>query len=246
MLGGIGQNACASASILSMPDSTLLSVNEAAERLKVSRAAIRQQISAGRMPAVKRGRSWWLDERAVERSARQNALPGRPLSPKMAWAIIFLASGDAKRAERIVDRERYASRMRTWLRAHPLGTYAPQLRLRAENEELDGHPSELKRLLARRDVLATGDSAGRVVGLVGRSPGAEIYAPARKRAAILKEHALTPRSGGPIRIRWVDEEIWPHLQQEDQRHPPRTAILLDLLESENPRARREAARALKQ
>jgi excisionase family DNA binding protein len=229
-----------------MPDSTLLSVNEAAERLGISRAAIRQQITAGRLPAVKRGRSWWLDERAVERNARQGALPGRPLSPRMAWAIILLASGEAERAKRLVERERYASRMRAWLKAHPLDTYAPQLRLRAESEELDGHPSELKRLLARGDVLATGDSAGEVVGLLGKSPGVEVYAPTRHRAAIVREHALTPSPGGPIRIRWVDDELWQRLQQDGERQPPRTAILLDLLESENPRARREAERALQQ
>jgi hypothetical protein len=51
-------------------------------------------------------------------------------------------------------------------------------------------------------------------------------------------------SGGPVRIRWVTDELWPHLYQDGERRAPRTAILLDLLESENPRARREAARAL--
>lgn len=227
-----------------MPESTLLSVNEAAERLGVSQAAIRQQIAAGRLSALKRGRSWWLDERAVERSARQGALPGKPLSPRMAWAIILLASGDAERAERLVERQRYVSRMRSWLDAHPLHLYAPQLRLRAQSEELGGHPSELKRLLARSDVLVTGDSAGEVVGLVGGSPDAEGYAPALHRSAILREHALTPSSGGPIRVRWVKDDLWPHLDQDSEGRAPRTAILLDLLESENPRARRGAARAL--
>jgi excisionase family DNA binding protein len=227
-----------------MPDSSLLSVSEAAERLGVSQAAIRHQITAGRLPAVKRGRSWWLDERAVERSVRQAASPGRPLSPRMAWAIILLASGDAERAKRLVANERYVSRMRAWFAAHPLGTYASQLRLRANGEDLNGHPSELKRLLKRADVLTTGESAGDIIGLVGKARGVEAYAPAGHRDAILNTHVLTPASGGPIRLHWVDDELWPHLHEEGQHRAPRAAILLDLLASENPRARREAARAL--
>jgi excisionase family DNA binding protein len=227
-----------------MPDLLLLSVSEAAERLGVSQAAIRHQITAGRLPAVKRGRSWWLDQRAVERNARQAASPGRPLSPTMAWAIILLASGDAERAERLVANKRYVSRMRAWLEAHPLGTHASQLRLRANVENLGGHPSELKRMLDRADVLVTGESAGDIVGLVGKGSGVEAYAPAGHRDAILKTHALTPESAGPVRLRWVDGELWRHLHEEGERRAPRAAILLDLLESENPRARREAARAL--
>jgi excisionase family DNA binding protein len=229
-----------------MPDSSLLSVNEAAERLGVSQAAIRHQITAGRLPAVKRGRSWWLEERAVERSVRQAVSPGRPLSPRMAWAIILLASGDAERAERLVANKRYVSRMRAWLAAHPLDTYSSQLRLRANGEDLNGHPSELKRLLDRADVLSTGESVGDIVGLVGKGPGVEAYAPAGHRDAILKTHVLTPASGGPVRLHWVDDELWRHLYDDGERRAPRAAILLDLLASENQRARREAARALAQ
>jgi hypothetical protein len=162
----------------------------------------------------------------------------------MAWAIILLASGDADRAERLASRERYPSRMRAWLERHPLREHAPQLRSRAAIEDLAGHQSEIKRLLVRPDMLATGVSAGDVVGLVGKGPGVEAYAPAGHRAEVLKEHALTPASDGLIRIRWVPDELWPHLYQDDDRRAPRAAVLLDLLESDDPRARRESARAL--
>jgi hypothetical protein len=162
----------------------------------------------------------------------------------MAWAIILLASGDAEHAERLVARDRYRSRMRAWLETHSMHEYASQLRSRAESEDLAAHPSELRRLLERPDVLPTGVSAADVVGLLGKGSGVEAYAPAGHRAAILEEHALTPAAGGPVRIRWVTDELWPHLYQDGERRVPRTAILLDLLESENPRARREAARAL--
>ncbi len=240
----LGHNACAGASIVSMPDSSLLSVDEVAVRLGISQAAVRQRIASGRLPAIKRGRSWWLDERSVQRYVRQPAAPGRPLSPRMAWAIILLASGNAERANALATRERYPSRMRAWLKSHPLGAHGQQLRSRAEVEEFAGHPSELKRILGRSDTLATGVSASELVGLVGKGTGVEAYAPAGHRASILNDHALSPDFGGPLRIRWVPDELWPELQPDDGRRAPRVAVLLDLLESDNPRARRESARAL--
>ncbi|MGH2831714.1 MAG: helix-turn-helix domain-containing protein, partial [Solirubrobacteraceae bacterium] len=146
-----------------MPDPSLLSVREAAEHLGISPAAVRQQIAAGRLPAVKRGRSWWLDQRAVGRLARQRPGSGLPLSPAMAWAVLLLASGDEIAAEDVAGRDRYISRARAWLREHPLRECAPRLRARAEMEEFDVHPSEIKRILDRPDVLATGISIGGIV-----------------------------------------------------------------------------------
>jgi excisionase family DNA binding protein len=226
-----------------MPDESLLDVREAADRLGVDPGAVRQHIASGRLPAVKRGRDWWLDERAVRRMARQPLGAGRPLSPAMAWAILLLASGDEANAEEMAGRDRYRSRARAWLREHPLGEYAPRLRARGEIEEFEIHPSELKRILERPDVLATGVSAGDIVGLVGATSAVEVYAPAARRQAIVDRHALVPGAGS-VRVRWVPDELWSILHHDGDRRAPRAAILLDLLESEEPRARREAARAL--
>ncbi len=226
-----------------MPDPSLLSVREAADRLGVGPVAVRQHIASGRLPAVKRGRSWWLDERAVERLARQRPGGGRPLSQAMAWAVLLLASGEDTAAEEMAGRERYSQRMRAWLREHPLRDYAPRLRARAEMEEFDVHPSELRRILGRPDVLATGISAGDVVGVLGPTSEVEVYAPASHRNLIVDEHALLPGTG-PVRIRWVSDDIWLRLDSRGSHRAPHAAILVDLLESDEPRARREAARAL--
>jgi hypothetical protein len=204
---------------------------------------VRQHIASGRLPAVKRGRSWWLDERAVERMARQRLGVGRPLSPEMAWAVLLLASGDDGAAEEAAGRHRYWSRVRAWRRDHPLRSHAARLRARAEMEEFDIHPSELKRILDRPDVLATGVSAGDAVGLVGSASAVEVYAPAGRRRAIIDDHALIP-GAGPVRVRWVPDAVWPLLDRDGDRRAPRAAVLLDLLEGDEPRARREAARAL--
>lgn len=227
-----------------MPGSSLLSVGEAADRLGVGDAAVRQQIAAGRLPAVKRGRSWWLEERVVERMARQPLGRGRQLSPEMAWAVLLLASGEDGAADRAAGRARYRSRARAWLRDHALGENAPRLRARATVEEFEAHPAELPRVLARPDVLATGVSAGDAVGLLGSAAGIELYAPVAKRSAIIADHALMPVAG-PVLIRWVPDELWPLLDGDAKLRAPRAAILLDLLEADEPRARREAQRALR-
>lgn len=221
----------------------LLSVRDAAQRLGVSSVAVRQQIAGGRLPAVKRGRDWWVDPRAVERMRRLPARSGRPLSAPLAWAILLLASGDEEAADRVVQHPRYRARARAWLREHSLSEDAPRLRARAAPEEFDAHPSELRRIAARPDVLLTGASAGDLVGLVGKPSAVEVYARAGQREAIVREHALTP-GPGPIRVRWVVDEIWDVLRSDGEGRAPRAAVLLDLVESDEPRARREAVRAL--
>jgi hypothetical protein len=220
-----------------------LSVRDAAQRLGVSPVAVRQQIAGGRLPAVKRGRDWWVDPRAVERLRRQPARSGRPLSAPLAWAVLLLASGDEAAADRVLSHPRYRSRARAWLREQSLIEDAPRLRARAASEEFDAHPSELRRIAARPEVLLTGASAGGLVGLIGRPSAVEVYAPAVQREAIVREHALVPGSG-PVRVRWVADEIWAALHPDKDQRAPRASVLLDLLESDEPRARREAARAL--
>lgn len=220
-----------------------ISVRDAARRLGVSDVAIRQQIAAGRLRAERTGRDWLLDPGAVERAARQRVGSGRPLSPAMAWAVLLLASGDSDAAAEAAGEPRYASRARHWLASHSLRDEAVRLRMRANREEFAAHPSELPRLLRRADVLATGISAADRVGVVGGSAEIEAYAPDRHRGQILDEHALQPGPGRVV-LRWVPDELWPLLDRGGERQAPRAAILVDLLEHDDPRARREAARAL--
>ncbi|HEX5923351.1 MAG TPA: helix-turn-helix domain-containing protein [Baekduia sp.] len=227
-----------------MLDRGLISVQEAAEQLGVTPSAVRQHVVAGRLPAVKRGGAWWLDGREVARMRRRPPGAGRPLSDQMAWAVILFASGEPLLAQQLAARDRYVTRAKAWVRvSRPLADYASRLRARANVEEFDAHPAEVDRIVERPDVLRTGISAGELVGLTG-GRGAEIYAPAAHRDEIVKRHALDP-GAGPVRLRWVRDELWPVIQQAgDRGRAPRVAALLDLLESDDPRARREAAKAL--
>lgn len=226
-----------------MANPPYISVPAAAEQLGLSEDAVRKRIAAGSLSAQRQGRQWWIEARAVDRLARIPGRPGRPLSPGSAWAILLLASGDEEGAARAVDNPRYWARAKAWLGNHSLVDHCGQLKARGLPEEFDAHPSELPRILERSDVLASGVSAADSIGLVGGGPSVEAYAAAGRREAIVVEHVLQP-GHGPVLMRWVPDSIWPVLDRDRDRRAPRAAVLLDLLENDDPRARREAARAL--
>jgi excisionase family DNA binding protein len=216
-----------------------LTAAEAAERLGISERAVTHLASSGALEAVKRGNVWWIDADAVARRSREGRTSGRPLSPSVAWAVILLASG---RAEwRALGRHGHQPRRaREWLDSHVLADDAFRLVSRARREAFDAHPSELRRLVARSDVMPTGISAATEIGVHGGREEAEVYAPEHRRGAIVAEHGLQPRSG-PVVVRWVPRDVWPHIKGETA---PRVAVLLDLLEHDEPRVRREARRFL--
>jgi excisionase family DNA binding protein len=216
-----------------------LTVAEAAERLGMSERAVTQLASSGALEAVKRGSVWWIDADAVARRAREARAAGRPLSPAVAWAVILLASNDP-RWRALGQHGHQPRRTREWLRSHELSEEAFRLARRARREAFDAHPSELSRVVARPDVMRTGISAAAEVGLHGGREEAELYAPEDRRELIMGDHGLEARHGSVL-MRWVPAEIWQHI---DGEVAPRVAVLVDLLEHDDPRARREAREAL--
>jgi excisionase family DNA binding protein len=217
----------------------VMSVSDAAEALGVEERAVRLMASSGEIDAIKRGKAWWIDRRAVERRLRHQPGRGRPLSAPMAWSVLLLAS-DAPEPDGLAQGDHHLSRARRWLASHPLGEHAARLRGRAQRETFAAHPSELPRLASRPDVMRTGISAGGVVGIHGGAGDVELYAPAGRRESLVSAHALEP-GDGPVLIRWVPDDVWPAVHADIA---PRAAVLVDLLEHDDPRARREAGRAL--
>jgi hypothetical protein len=217
-----------------------LSVRDAAERLRVSEQAIRHLAVTGQIEARKRSGAWWLDPQAVERRVRKPPGSGRPLSPAMAWTVLLLASG-RQDVDALATHARQLPRARRWLEGHSLADDPARLRARARSESFEAHGSELPRILARDDTMRTGISAAELIGLHGGPQAVEAYAPAGRRETIVEDHALVP-GDGTLLVRWVDDALW-HAIAADAA--PRAATLLDLLESDDPRARREAGRALR-
>ncbi len=212
-----------------------ISVSEAADLLGVEERAVRLMAASGDIEAIKRGNAWWLDRRAVERRGRLQPGRGRRLSPAMAWSVLLLASGSRNDAAAIGARH-HPARARRWLDTHSLADDASRLSARARREAFDAHPSELDRLVRRAGVMRTGISATDVVGVHGGGRVVEAYAPASGRDAIVEAHALDPVDG-PVLLRWVPDELWPAVHRDVA---PQCAILVDLLEHDDPRARREA------
>lgn len=222
---------------------SLLTVGESAGLLGLTPVAVRRRIEVGSLPATKYGREWLLDRADVERSARLSSKAGRVMSASMAWSVLLLASGEPERAAAMAGSDRYRARARAWLDQHSLVDDGPRLRGRAVSEPFDVHPSELRRLVARDDVLPTGASVARVVGLVGGADAAEFYAPAGLRRDLVAQHGMEVGNGA-VRVRWVADDVWELLLAGQRAEAPRAAVLVDLLEGDDPRARREAARAL--
>lgn len=219
-----------------------MSVAEAAVDLEVSSEVVRSHLGCGVLTGRRLGRQWLVDARSVEAFKRDRPQPGRPLSPAAAWAVLLAASGDRVGAQGVADSERAYYRALRWLREHSLVDDRSRLRRRAMLERFDVHPAEATRLSRRPDVLASGLAAGQRVGLIGGGLTVDVYVPTSRRGELVERHGLVPRDG-PLVARWVPDDLWPVLDNVDGV-APRAALLLDLLESDDPRARREARRAL--
>lgn len=72
----------------------VLTVREAAERLGVSSQRVRQLIYDGSLPARRASAGWLIPASAVTDRARTSP-PGRPSSPRTAWAVLELLSAAA-------------------------------------------------------------------------------------------------------------------------------------------------------
>lgn len=222
-----------------------ISVAEAADQLGVSPVAVRLRLADGRLAGQRVGRQWLVDIRSLNDLKHNRPAPGRPMSPSVAWSVLLAASGDRVGAQEAVDDDRYYYRALKWLLHHSLADDRSRLRLRAEAERFHVHPAELRRIAERPDVVRTGVAAGGQAGLVGGPQALELYAPASHREQFVRDHAL--ESGdGPLLVRWTPDSLWGLLDRDGDGAAPRAAVLLDLLEAQDPRARREARRALEE
>ena len=229
-----------------------ITVAAAAARLNLTTVAVRKLLARRALVGTRVGRDWAVEAASVERRLRLSPPAGRPLAQAMCWTIILELSGSTPASSVPMWRANNRARARRWLGEHPLPAHAASLRQRAQPERFRAHPSQLSRLLAHEHLLPTGLSAGQTVGLAGASgEQAELYAPVGARDGLVRRHGLFEGAGNVL-IRWVNADLWdgmadnlgPANTRRDQPEPaPRIAVLLDLLESDDPRARREARAA---
>src|SRR6266571_4015000 len=143
-----------------------LSVAEAAELLGRHRTRIYALVRSGDLVAVPGTdadeQSLRLDRSSVERWAVAGGSRGGPLTPRNAWAIIGLASGDQALAQHclgLLERREELSRARARLATQGLFDLAPRLRRRASLTVLQLPVALVGALEGDEHLVRTGSSA---------------------------------------------------------------------------------------
>ena len=171
----------------------------------------------------------------VEARVGDGAPPGRPYSPRRAWALILLADGVAPAGLDPVT----LSKLRAVLRG--LWAIRSRLRSRAERRDMRAQSSDLGRLESEQGAVLTGarhaTDAG--LGLVEPEAPVELYVDAATADRLVACYSLHPSDRPNVRLRVLPPGVRPWL---DGSVAARLAVALDLAEDRGPRARAVARR----
>jgi Helix-turn-helix domain len=219
----------------------MISSSEAADLLNVHPSRVRALVLAEELPGEKVAGRWLVDRRAVMRRAKDPHPAGRPLSPRNAWQLLFLASG------RIVDglSPKVRWRLNRALRGPGLSELQARLVRRGAPRWFSAHPGELAHLSKDPRVVLSGISAAPAYELA-LVPGNEVEAYVRSAdlPAVIRSHALHDAEGaGNVLLRVVPDEAW--LFKRDDRYAPPPAVAFDLIDSVDARSAREGMKLLR-
>ncbi len=213
----------------------LLAVSDTARELGVHESRVRALINAGELDAEKVGGRWLVDAATVSRRKRGQPSPGRPLSPRNAWALLLLASGEPP-GEPLDSVSRW--RLRQSLAHRDVGAMRTKLKSRGRPRYLRALPGELRALHAGDDLMLTGSSAASRYELGLLSPDAiDAYVPAHALDNLIAEHALGATSSidANVTLRAVPDDAWP---SPARRYAPLAAVALDLVDYPDSRSSR--------
>ncbi|MEJ5866974.1 helix-turn-helix domain-containing protein [Pseudokineococcus sp. 5B2Z-1] len=215
----------------------VLTTDQAASYLDVSSAEIRRLVRNGALTATSAGRTILVDEASVRRRARLAAGRGRPLDPSVAWAALWMASGE--RPDWVDQRTR--TRLRSWLRQRTPESVATACRRRADVHDVRVLPAYREAVLSHDGVAASGLTAASDVGADVVAWG-EHVAVAYCSRGVLDE--LTDRYG--INGRGVPNLSLRVPRAEAaaivaRRTMPAAVVAVDLLEDDDVRTRRAGA-----
>ncbi len=210
----------------------VMAVAEAADELGVSDRRVRQMLADGRLPGVRAGRSWVLEEQAVREYAKNRPGAGRPWKPSSAWDVLALADGNRVPSSPI-DKHRAQKRLELGI-----GSILQQMANRAERHWFYAHPSVLEAILGLPRFVASGVSAlGPNHIDLAVADQIEGYVPNLELDGLIDQFALDGESNRPnVLLRVVSDDCWPFAPR--QRHAPPSVVAIDLLDSANERSRR--------
>ena len=222
----------------------LITVEEAARRLRVTRKRVYALTAAGVLtPHALGSNRYLLDLAEVEARRGQQILNGRPLDQTSAWAILWLTVAidtgglgpwGANLARN--TRWRVRNRLGTGKVSESLAAQLPRLRNRARSIRLRAHPGDVARLLGEHVLVRTGVSAAAELGADIVAPDeVEGYVPADKLDELRKKYFLEDSRNPNVHLRVV-EDPWPF--HPDTRVAPASAVAVDLLDSRDERTQR--------
>lgn len=218
---------------------SMLGVAEAAAELGVSPRRVRQMLADGVLGGEHVGRAWVIDARQMRQVESRRAEVGRPWSPMSAWAVLALADGEEPDLSPVA-RSRARKRL-----AQGLDCVADRLRSRADRRWFYAHPGVLDRLGESSQAVRSGISAAVEHGadlVIG--DGFEGYVRAGDIGEFVSRFGLDDQADRPnVLLRVVSDAAWPF--RPGQRSAGRAVVAVDLLESDEPRARRAGAELLK-
>lgn len=229
-----------------------LSVVEAAELLGVHPQRVYQRVREGSLPAEKIGNQWLIEKSEVRR-IRGRTKPGRPLSPKSAWALFAVAANNLAASELSPSaRSRARSRLSTLI-AHVSSTdlddaavhLTRALRNRAERALFVASPRDLPDIRADKRVHLSGVSLPE--SNMSAADLAEGYVAAQDINGLADDYLLSPASSARANV--VLHVVPSHIEgpvlavlDEIARSP--LALAADLAEHDGVREKREAVRAI--
>lgn len=215
-------------------NAVLLPVADAARELGVSQQRVRAMIAAGEMAAEKAAGAWWISPSAVARISRAQRDSGRPLASASAWALLLAASGVPIPWASAQQRWRVSSALDEGSLESSFG----KLRRRAERREFQAHPGELARMRKRRELMLGGVSASGELRLGLRGDEEfEAYVAESDLEAVVRRHGLAGGGEMNVVLRAVPDQLWGSVADVVA---PLAAVLADLAEHPDPRARRVA------
>lgn len=231
-LSGIGLAHIHNPSVLGMLVCMEIDVREAAGRMGVSERRVRQLAAADRLPGRRLGGRWLVDEVA----AFDSRPVARPMSERMAWAMVAAISGDDAHDISPTERHRVSSKHRRLTAspdaAHLLRSWLPR---RSELRKLSASPQDLDELRSDPRALLSGISDQRS----GMSSGSEVELYVRRSEAdtLVRDFLLSDK-GRP--------NVWLHISNRRLPSvPPLGLVVADLADHNGPREDGQAVALLR-
>jgi segregation and condensation protein B len=235
-----------------------LTVREAAELLGRDRTRVYALVRSGDLVAVPGTEAddenlLRIDRSSVERWALAGGSRGGPLTPRNAWAIIGLASGDealSKHCLGLLERREEVSRIRARLARDGLLELAPRLRRRASLNVVRVPSALFIELEADASLVRTGTSAAVPYGwdeLVSSEAAwaLDAYLPHSALQVLLDQvaGAVGDELKRPVLLRTIDG-VWPF--PANCQLAPQPLAALDLLDYPDPPVRNRGRQVLRE